>query len=228
MTKSTKPRPFDSDSEYLDAEFEAQIIRARRIGSMRQLLEDGDARPTWDCRTLGRQGRVSEEETRLQIDALRVEERRLREHLDARVRAHRADTSRQTLGIDVLAEQSGLSADERTILLACTAMAVSNEIGRQITEGVGGNLFSRMEVETAIRLLEPRNVGDWLRFRRLFHRTGALVGNELVTIEFPSTVHAPTDVLGATVEVTSRAFSVITVTPHDDDPEGPDTTTNGR
>jgi len=224
MTDKNRTQPFDSDPDYLDLVFEFLAARARRIGAERRLEEDSHDLPLWHHhRTLGRLERVSEEETRRQIDALCAEEKRLREHLDARIRAHRADTNRQPLGIDVLAEESGLTADEKMILLACTAMAVSSEVGRQIAEGVGGNVFSRMEVETAIKLLEPRGTADWLRLRKLFRRNGALVRRKLIAVEFPSTTYAPTDVLSASVEITNKAFGRITGIPQDDeDPETPE------
>lgn len=220
MTDTNKPQPFTSDAEYLDLAFAHLIAKARRIGLQRS--DDSDVRPMLQERTVGRYELVAAEERRRQIDALEVEEQRLKERLDGRLTAHRADRDRPPLGIDVICENSGLNDEERTVLLACTAMAIGSEIGRQIAEGLGGNPFSRFETETAIKLMAPRNIGDWLQSRRLFDRSGALIKHDLIAVEYPSTTYAPTDVLSASVEVTAKAFSAITGTPREDDAEGPE------
>lgn len=213
MTDTNKPQPFESDAQYLDRAFEYLVAQARRIGAERRLREDADSRPHWDCRTIGQFDRVSQEETRRQVEALSVEERRLREHLEARLMAHRADRARPPLGIDVVVEAAGLGDEERVILLVCAALAISPDIGKAISEGIGVGPFSRFGIEGALILMEADGVGDWLKYRRLFLRSGALVRNGLVTIEYPSITFGPTDVLSAAVEITHKGLALVTGDP---------------
>ena len=152
-----------------------------------------------------------------------AEELRLRERLDVRLASHRADTSREPLGIDVVTKEAGLSDDERVLLMACMAMAVSPDVAKELSEGLGCGLFSRFGIEAAIRLLGPSGTSDWLKYRNLFHRSSPLISAGLITIEYPSTVCSPGDLLMATIEITPRAFSVVTGTPlEDEEHEGDD------
>ncbi len=210
MNEPTTPQPFESNTRYLDAEFAHLIARARRIGAERRLAEDSDARPTWDHRTVGHHERVADEETRRQTDALLVEEQRLREQLESRLAAHRADKARTPLGIDRVVEESGLTDAERMVLLICSALAISPDIGKAITEGIGCGPFSRFGVEGAMTMMEPKGVADWLKYRRLFSRSAPLVQHRLVSIEYPSVTFGPTDVLAATVEITHKGLVRVT------------------
>ncbi len=224
MTDPNTPQPFKNDADYLDLVFELLTLRARRIGARRRLQEPPRL-PGFDHRTVGQRETVEDEEVRRVRERLLASEKDTQEHLDARVRAHRADSSRAPLGIDVITEEAGLTEDERTVLLAITALAVSGEIGERITEGLGAGPFSRFEVESAILLLDPKCVADWLKYRRYFHRSAPLLKHKLVVVEYPS-IHAG-DILQASVEVTSRAFSVITGTPLEDEGhEDPDDNTD--
>ena len=225
MTDTNTPQPFTSDADYLDQVFELLTLRARRIGARRR-LEEAPRLPGFDHRTVGQRETVEDEEVSRVRESLLASEKDRQEHLDARIRAHRADSSKDPLGIDVITEEAGLTEDERTVLLAITALAVSGEIGERITEGLGAGPFSRFEVESAILLLDPKCTADWLKYRRYFHRSAPLVKHELVVVEYPS-IHAG-DLLQASVEITCRAFGRITGTPLDEDPEGPDTPSDGR
>ena len=214
------PQPFTDDADYLDLAFELLTLRARRIGARRR-LEEAPRLPGFDHRTVGQRESVEDEEVRRVRESLLDTEKDCQDRLDARVRAHRADSSKEPLGIDVITQGAGLTDDERMVLLAITALAVSGEIGERITEGLGAGPFSRFEVESAILLLDPKCVADWLKARRYFHRSAPLVKHELVVVEYPS-VHAG-DLLQASVEVTCRAFAVVTGTPlEDDDPDTAD------
>ena len=214
MNEPNPPQPFTDDADYLDLAFAHLVAEARRIGAERRLVEDVHSLPLWHHdRTLGRQGTVGEEETRRQADALVAEEHRLRKQLDARLTAHRADKARPTLGIDVVTEEAGLSEQERMVLLVCSALAISPDIGKAITEGLGTGAFSRFGVEGAMTLMEPQGVAGWLGFRRLFLRTAPLVRHDLIAIEFPSVTFGPTDVLAATVEVTHKGLALVTGDP---------------
>ena len=229
MTDTNNPQPFDSDAEYLDMAFAALVARARRIGAEHQQTEDAHSRVPWDCRSLGRQGTVGDEESRRRIEQeLLVEERRLQDHLEGRLAVHRADSSREPLGIDMVCKEANLDEQERMVLLACTALAISPDVAKELSEGLGCGLFSRFGIEAAIRLLDPSGSGDWLKCRALFHRSSRLVSAGLITIEYPSTTFSPGDLLMATIEVTSRAFSVITGTPLDDEGQEGDDSGAGR
>ena len=226
MTESTTPKPFENDADYLDLVFELFTLRARRIGARRRLEQDSHRLPGYEHRTVGQRETVEDEEVRRVRDSLLDTEKDCRDRLDARVRAHRADSSKEPLGIDVITQEAGLTDDERMVLLAITALAVSGEIGEQITEGLGAGPFSRFEVESAILLLDPKCVADWLKHRRYFHRSAPLLKHELVVVEYPS-IHAG-DLLQASVEVTGKAFAVVTGTLLEDDTEGPDTSNDRR
>ena len=226
MTDTNNPPPFDSDADYLDQVFELLTLRARRIGARRR-LEEAPRLPGFDHRTVGQRESVEDGEVRRVRESLLASEKDCQDRLDARVRAHRADSSKEPLGIDVITQGAGLTDDERMVLLAITALAVSGEIGERITEGLGAGPFSRFEVESAILLLDPKCVADWLKARRYFHRSAPLVKHELVVVEYPS-IHAG-DLLQASVEVTGKAFAVVTGTLlEDDDPESPDTADSRR
>jgi len=225
MTDPIKPQPFKDDAEFLDLAFEHLVARARRIGAERQLVEDVHSHPLWHHdRTLGRQGTVGEEESRRRIEQdLQAEERRLGEQLQARMVAHRADKSREPLGLDLVTKEAGLDKDERMVLTAVTALAVSPDVAKELSEGLGCGLFSRFGIEAAIRLLGPSGTSDWLRHRNLFHRSSPLISAGLITIEYPSTVCSPGDLLMATIEITPRAFATVTGTPlEDEEHEGDD------
>lgn len=91
--------PFASNSDYLEAEFNALRICAARISvrktaeDVRRLEEDGDVSPYYP-------GRPPSRGARFRTVDLREQEDRIRREIDARFVVYRADPSRPRLGLD--------------------------------------------------------------------------------------------------------------------------------
>ena len=216
--------PFENAGEYPDLEFRWLLARSARIGAEARVREAERLLPAWNARTVGDTGpEVGVEETRRRHEALTDEERRLREQIDRRLEAHRADTSREPLGLDILSEAHGRDRDDRTILLLGTAAAVSGKLSDEILEPLGGG-YGGPTVETAIRLIHPvGRAADWLAARERFHRTGPMVKGGLIAVSYPHTeCSSPASLMQATVELTAEGFSAITGVPESDDEEDGD------
>lgn len=184
--------------------------RAARIGMERRRLEDskGSHHLSWDHRLLGAQPRVAEDETKRRLAEAQDAERTVLQALERCWEAHR-QSGQSALGIDALSEESRLSDDERTILLAAALVAINDDLGKHVLENLGGGMLSRLDVQAAIRLTDPGDIGGWVRARRYFRRQSPLVRDGLVTVEFPSPQCPPGDLLSASVEITAKAFATI-------------------
>ena len=215
--------PFDGDADYLDLTFNWLLARASRVGAEARLREDAQKLPAWNAKTVGDGGPcAAEEETRRRLDGMRERERSLRDLIDRRLAAYRADSSREPLGIDRICEEYALDDDDRTILLMATAAAVSAQLGAEILDPLGG-FRTGVDVESLVRFIHPiGNAADWLEARKRFHRSGPMVAGGLIAVSYPHAECSPAALMQATVEITSKGFSAVTGITESDDEEGDD------
>ena len=205
------------------------LARSTRIGEEQRLLDEQRPRGlSWDHRSLGVPlPGVACEEMKRRLTSLREEETRLREDLDDWLTAHR-DSSKPALGIDALCDQSGLSDDERVILLAATVVAIHEGLGKQILEPLGGGMLTRSDIQSTVQLLDPPDVAGWVKARRYFSTKAPLVRDGLITVEYPTRGCPPGDLMSCTVMVSPRAFSTIVGEPFDDEAQDTDGTPGSR
>ena len=172
-----KPQPFTDDLEYIDAEFAFLRVRAARAQAENHLR---DALHLQDVGADGGHGpTVKELQTRLII--VRDREKQLREEIDSRLEAHRADISRPLLGIDRLAEQHRLNADERLILLASAVPAISQHLSEEVLADFG-SIYGSATVEDLIRVLLPVTAWDWIEGRRILDEKSPLVASGMLVV----------------------------------------------
>ena len=201
------------------------LARSARLGEELRLLDDQRPRAlSWDHRSLGvALPQVACEEMKRRLTSLREEETRLRDDLDDWLTAYRG-SGKPTLGIDTLCEESGLSDDERTILLASCTVAINDSLAKHLLEPLGGGMLSRMDIQSAVQLLDPPDITAWVMARRYFSPKAPLLRDGLLSVEFPTRECPPGDVMSATVMITRKAFTTIVGEPDEDDaPKGPDT-----
>jgi len=206
----TEPAPNPSLEHLLPRLVQWLLARSARIGEELRLLDDQRPRAlSWDHRTLGLAlPQVAGEQAKLRLTALQEEEQRLREDMDDWLRTYR-ESGKPTLGIDALCTASDLTADDRTILLAACAVAINDNLAKQILEPLGGGMNTRLDVQSAVQLLDPQSIVEWVRARRHFTRTAALVRDGLLTVEYPTKECPPGDVMASTLMVSSKAFATI-------------------
>ncbi len=127
-------------------------------------------------------------------------EQALRAHIDARLAAS------PPRALDRLCERLGLDDFERLVLLLAAAPCFSRRFESAFAlldrDGVPGNLTVEVIFTFAALPFDER-----LRRRAAFSPDGALLRHDLITVDLSSRQVAPRDLLGADVELTSRAFS---------------------
>ena len=172
-----KTQPFIDDLEYLDAEFAFLRIRAARAQAENHLRDALFGQETGAYE--GRSTSIKDLQTRVVLANNR--ERQLREEIDSRLVATRSDPSRPRLGLDRLAEDHRLNADERLILLAAAVPAISQHLSEEILTDFG-SIYGSATIEDLIRVLLPVTARDWIEGRRLLDEKAPLVASGLIVV----------------------------------------------
>ena len=220
----TDPNP-NPDLMHMERAVQWLLARSARLGEALRVEDDQRPRAlSWDHRTLGLAlPQVACEQSKLRLDGLRKEEQQRREDMDAWLTTYRG-SGKPTLGIDALCKESGLQEDERTILLTACAVAINDGLAKQILEPLGGGMLTRLDVQSAVQLLDPPDIAACVWARRYFTRTAPLIRDGLLTIEYPTKECPPGDVMSSTLMVSSKAFSTIVGEPLEGEiSDGPDT-----
>ncbi|MFW5968154.1 MAG: ATP-binding protein [Persicimonas sp.] len=202
MMATREIAPYDDNLAYLQQELEWIEARCKRLITERKIDEktgDADA-PGWS--------HYEEDEPLSALEARQKRltgiERGMREHIDACLQKTReADIS---LSLEELVEMYGLDDFERTILLMASAVAFS----RRFEEFYGDiqNSFSALTVESIFNFCELP-FAERITRRRVFSKSGALVKNDLVSMDVSSRFNAPEDLLTAQVQMTNRTFGYL-------------------
>lgn len=189
-----KTVPYRTEMEWLNEELRWVEVRLRRLAAEAAL----DHAPTRHRRNFDTPVNP------LQAERLRDEERRLRTSIDRRLNAWRA--SHGPTAFERLADDAGLDAFERQVLLLATAAALSSRFGDLF--GDMGNFGSSLSPEIAFRFAGI-SFTDTIPLRAAFGADSRLLRNDLVAIDMRRGALWPDDLLGATLRVTSSAFNRI-------------------
>ncbi|MBM4321014.1 MAG: hypothetical protein FJ125_13945 [Deltaproteobacteria bacterium] len=149
--------PYKTNGEYLGAEFNWLKARIARLNA-EQAARDGLGERHDEPRTL------------------REEEQRLRRDIDACLTVHRKSGG-FTLGLD----QLDLGPDEKILIIALVAHAISDAVGDDVLAGLGSGA-SWLSAGDLGRLLDPGDIEGWLRIRPLLTPAGRLRASGVVEV----------------------------------------------
>lgn len=206
--KPVAPTAYESDSAYLDAEFNWLRLHVKLLDLEHRLAASINDDVDPNTRRVGQSDQVMAKELNRRLTVLHTDAESTRQSVDTRLEAHRKSETFK-LGLDVLVERYELSDDERLILLSLAVTAVSAPLAMDIYAAwsvFGGTL----QIQEVVGLLRPVGVADWLQFRRLFAVSSPLVKNSLVTIDFPSKDATLGDLWYSDVSISKSALAIIT------------------
>ena len=196
---------FQSDGEYLDMAARVLHLRATRTAAETELKEATERFERGEKESSFSQ---PAREIKYRVAALKDDEEQLQRDLDARLDAHRR-SDLPPLGIDVVAERSRLSEDERVVLVAIVLSCV----GAPIAESVFGPLFScfsGLQVSDLVQLLGATTPSEWIGYRRLVLPDSPLFRDGL--LRFDRTPRSLDGLMDASLVVEREAFATITGT----------------
>ena len=199
--------PYPDDPSYLDAELAWLKVRVRRICAERKALE-AQAEEEHEPDRLTRPGRVGSRDARLQAVGLREAEKKLRDEVDQRLQGNRSRADAPTLGLDVICKEFDLSSEERLILLVALPYGVSQALAEATLQDLSHH-WGSISVADAIAVLDPKNVGDWLRYRALFRPHSPLVSHGLITLGKPGGEAQPSTLMCSDVSLSLDCFGRI-------------------
>jgi len=177
--------PYPDDPTYLQAELDWLAVRVKRIVAERRAQEAAEEESDGDPAHAHRPGRTTSREARCRVVELGQREKKLRDEIDARLDLNRRQRDAHTLGLDVVCTEASLGAEERVVLLALLASAVSQPVAERVL-GELCHHWGAVAVSDLISVLDPQDLAEHLRFRRLFHPNGPLVSHGLVLVGKPS------------------------------------------
>lgn len=132
--------------------------------------------------------------------------------IQVRLAAHGDDPKAPTLGLELLRDEHGLDDNEILVLVACTAVAVSQHLANQVLGDLCGAPYG-IQIEDLWALMNPCcrpwGLEQSLAFRRYFRPGGRLVDSGLVSVEVKEGA-PPAELSGAWVQLTEAAFKAIT------------------
>lgn len=199
--------PFSSDAEYLEAEMAWLKARTSRIMAERKVVETLAEEEDGDPAHLKRPGRPGSREARCRVVEAVERETKLREGIDLRLTAHRA-SGRQPLGLDVICEEHGLSAEERLVLLTALPIGLAQPIAAT-TLGDLLHYWGSVTVAECVVILGVKGLGDWVRLRGLFRPSGRLKRLGLIDVVLIPGPVGPDTLPCADVRLTLAAFAKI-------------------
>ena len=206
--KTISQTPFQSDTEYLDAEFSWLKHHTRLLDTERQLDDAIMYAPNSNGKQVGKTERVSAKELTRRLEELRTDVKDFRGQIDSRIDAHRKEGA-FPLGLDILCKSADLSDEERFILVALALPAINTTLTNEAFSNLG--LFGPdLQINELISLLRPKGSEDWIRYRQMFHIDAPLVKDQLVTVEYPGREANPGDILYATARITMRTLAMMT------------------
>jgi len=199
------PQPFEDNAEYLDAEFNCLAHRLARLGAearWRGLQYQPDDGLDRDPQAIIRVGAF--------VTELRLIEEAEREHLDSRLKAHRA-SRRPTLWLDRIEHQTGFGPEERLILLALSVPAIMwPSVASEIIAFQFGAFYSSFSVYELFALQDPQSVADWLRLRKIFKWDSPLRRNGLINVDAVPNEADPSGFISMSVSLSIKGFSLLT------------------
>ena len=204
--QTRKPLPYDSDLDYMQEELRWIEARCRRISADVRLrrMQSGETERVsrWD-----REEDVSAAVLQRRRTTFVRAENKVRKTIDARLRATRCQ-SEFDLAVDRLCDTYGLDLFERTLLLLAAAPCFSRSFEDLYEKLDSDQLSSNLTVEVAYTFLEVP-FADRIHRRSTFGPRGALVANDLLSVEMGTRYHSPKDLLIADIEINSRTFSYL-------------------
>lgn len=206
-TKAATEKPettieaYQDNLEYLQDELTWIETRCRRLITQREIEEqNGESFNS-------RRSYHSEEPLELlkvRQKSLERAEKSRRRHFDRRIEATRASSFEPA--IDTLVNLYTLSSFERTILLLATAVAFSSRFEDLYGE-IQSNCFG-LTVEAVFNFCELP-FAERITHRNVFSKAGALVKNDLISLDLSSRFNAPEDLLSAQVQLANRTFGFL-------------------
>ena len=203
MTESPSPKPFKSNSDFLQTYYEILRLRCARIDLRRQLREDETVVHVRHRRRVGRSQQTVTQELRRRLRQVTAEEKKKQAEIDARLQAHRSDENAPELGIERIED---LAEKERMVLLILSIPTISGNMAEEVIGSVS-RWRSSLSVDNLIDILDPENVEERISIRTIFPR---LIERELITLSHHFRESSPEDSLSAGVSLTWEVCSTIT------------------
>jgi hypothetical protein len=183
-----KGMAFTTDGEYLACMFEWLRARISRVRAEREARED-------NC-----------DEGAVGIEALRDRENRLQADIDARLAAHRRSDAFD-LGLDKLGPD--ITQDERTIVVALVAPAISDTLGDDLLAGLGAGGGAWVTVSDLMALVAPGDIEGWVRARALFEESGKLRAAGIIELRSASSELGARGLVASYVYLSEAAFRTV-------------------
>lgn len=204
-TKAAKPETkleaYADNLEYLQDELKWLETRCQRIITLKAIeQQNGDS---FTQRWTNQSEEPLEMLKARKLNLVCTEASR-RDDIDRRLELTRAGSFE--LAIDALVSLYKLSSFERTILLLAAAVAFS----RRFDELYGEIQSSRygLTVESVFNFCELP-FAERITRRNVFSKSGALIQNDLVSLDLSSRFNAPEDLLNAQVQLANRTFGYL-------------------
>jgi SpoVK/Ycf46/Vps4 family AAA+-type ATPase len=206
--------PYATELEWLDEELRWVEARLRRIAAERARGAATEAR-----RGGRRRGGRQDEDERTDGGAatlrrLRKTELDLRTTIDRRLVEWRA--SHGPTAFDRLADEAGLDAFERTILLLAVAACFSNRFGQLFSDLTERGYGTSLTPDVAF-MFAGMSFAETVPRRATFGCVAPLVRSDLVTVDLTGGMLWPDDLLGAALRITAQAFNHVVGDPRLDD-----------
>jgi len=193
--------PYTDAIEYLEEELSKYLpIRAVRINSERQIREMSQPAP--DEKTVGEKERVVQKEMERRVHNYHLQEKQIRDEIDARLQVTREAVGEPGFALDLL--NGGLDFDARLVLLTLTASALG--VTENSLAEIGMSFYGTACVDDLMTMLNVKTIIDRLRVRKLLWD---LTGQGLIVLNFPSKDFSPEDFNSVSVSISRRAFAVI-------------------
>ncbi|MBM3266669.1 MAG: AAA family ATPase [Candidatus Sericytochromatia bacterium] len=197
---------FESDLEYLEAEFEWAVARAARLKAEHDEIPADEPSPfrRRELKAGIRQEAAKPRERRpkpAEIKALREAEQQVRTRVDRRLAATR--DANMPLALDLLCERHHLDAEARIVIILATCLCTS----RRLQEAGGARWFDLCVDDVFFFLEMPFQ--ERIRRRSMFGARAPLVGSGLVKLDVPDRLVDPKDLLSASITLPMRTFKFL-------------------
>jgi Winged helix domain, variant len=199
------PRPFASDSEYLDGELSWLQLRASRIMAQKRLRELATEQLVGPRARQAMRPQLDPKKLAARIEELSSKEKELRRLVDERLEIHRQDPESQQLSLDTLCEDYDLSLQERTLLIVCLPQALSSSLSEEIFQDLA-RPWGTMTTSDVMAILAPKSTADWMQVRSSFYPSGNLRRAGLLWLEASKEKPLPTTLVGREVSITLEAL----------------------
>lgn len=231
-TAQKKAELFASDLDYLQNELEWIEVRCWRITAQNtlnrlaysdpdhteqsyrflQTTKNFEERHARNKRVRHRQSIEREDnsseihELKARVKRLLAREKKLRTTLDKRLKAHHKTVGPTSL--DTLCHTFLLDAFERNVLLMTAAVAFSRRFEEYFRSINSTQFGTATSVESTFDFCELP-FSERIHYRTRFSKNGALISNDLITIDLGYRSNSPEDVLTAQLHVTNQTFAFL-------------------